>query len=103
MPVKKRKTMKLAKLQEKAVAAVARGRPAGDREELFAAQAVGQPAEEERAEHCPGEIGRPAMPISVLVKRSDGLSFSAPETEPASVTSSPSRIQVTPSATTTSV
>ena len=43
------------------------------------------------------------MPISVLVKRSAGLSFSAPETEPASVTSSPSRIQVMPRATTTSV
>src|SRR5262249_11116829 len=43
------------------------------------------------------------MPMSVLEKRSTSLCFSAPETAPASVTSRPSRIQVMPSATTTSV
>ena len=41
--------------------------------------------------------------MSALLKRSVGLSFSAPESEPASVTSNPSRIQVMPSAATTSV
>src|SRR5262249_43654801 len=43
------------------------------------------------------------MPTSALENCSRGLSLSAPETAPASVTSRPSRIQVTPSATTTSV
>src|SRR5258705_7945980 len=43
------------------------------------------------------------MPTSVLVNCSAGLSLSAPETAPASVTSRPSSIQVTPSAATTSV
>ena len=41
------------------------------------------------------------MPTSRLVNCSVGLSFSAPESAPASVTSSPSRIQVMPSASTT--
>src|SRR3954463_12267962 len=39
--------------------------------------------------------------MSVLVNFSVGLSFRAPASEPASVTSSPSRIQVMPSATMT--
>ena len=42
-----------------------------------------------------------ASPTSALLKRSTGLVLSAPATVPASVTSSPSRIQVIPSATTT--
>src|SRR3984885_13125785 len=43
------------------------------------------------------------MPTSVLVKCNTGLAFNAPATAPTSVTSRPSRIHVTPSATTTSV
>src|SRR5262249_25860832 len=42
-------------------------------------------------------------PTSAFEKRSRGLSLSAGDTAPASVTSRPSRIQVMPSATTTSV
>src|SRR6185437_11010685 len=42
-------------------------------------------------------------PTLALVRLRVGLSFSAPATAPASVTSRPSRIQVMPSATTTSV
>src|SRR6266850_1203785 len=52
---------------------------------------------------APARYALPAKPTSALLKRSTGLALSAPATVPASVTSSPSRIQVMPSATTTSV
>src|SRR4051812_39576385 len=52
---------------------------------------------------APVRYALPARPTSALLKCSAGLSFSAPATVPASVTSRPSRIQVMPSAATTNV
>ena len=102
-PVRKRNRKKLAAFQE---------RPGqrrrneidrdGDEEQLPAAETIGQPAEEERAETAPSEIGAAGEADVGVAKASVGLAFKAPGTEPASVTSRPSSIQVMPSATTTS-
>ena len=68
---------------------------------LLAAEAVGQVAEEQRADDRAGEVE--ASRRGRLRRRSPSVSFdvSAPAIEPTSVTSSPSRIQVIPSATIT--
>jgi len=52
---------------------------------------------------APAMYTPPARPMSKLLMRSSGLAFSAPDTEPAKVTSRPSSNQVIPSANTSKV
>ena len=74
-----------------------------DEEQPLAPEPVGEPAEEQRAQHGAGDIGAAGNPDIGIGEGSCGLSLSAGDTAPAKVTSRPSRIQVTPSATTTRV
>ena len=76
----------------------------GDEEQLLAPEAIGQPAEDD-ARRGPRRSDRRCRPARRphRKRRALGLACSAPATDPASVTSRPSRIQVTPRATTTSL
>ncbi len=102
-PVKKRQKANEAMSQENAVATVAtRYTDERDEEHALAAEAVGQATEEQRAEHRAGDVGR-GRPADLARAESPSVSLrcNAGPSEPTTVTSSPSRSQLTPSAITT--
>ena|SRR5947208_3323797 len=94
---------------ERLINEAARTQPGSERVRLSKAleDAVGkvvrQPQQHVAGEEALNNARAVAIPTSALVNSSTGLSFSAPDRAPASVTSRPSRIQVMPSATTTRV
>ena len=74
-----------------------------DGKQLLAPEPVRQPAEEQRADHRSGQIGAGSDPDLAAgeLQASDSSAIAA-DSDPTSVTSSPSRIHVIPSAQTTS-
>ena len=103
-PVRNRNRAKLQKFHESAVAAVADEIDGErDEEELLAAEPIRQPAEEHRAQHGAGKVGAAGEPNLGIAELQHGALLQRAGDAPTSVTSRPSRIQVMPSATTTSV
>ena len=72
-----------------------------DEEDALASEPVGEAAEVERPEHGAGDVARAGEPMSVAERPSVSSRCRTAPSEPTSVTSSPSSIQLTPSASTT--
>src|SRR5262249_12142011 len=103
-PAKNRNSAKLGKFQENAVAALAMKYTARVMKKSFLRpnRSVSHP-NSNAPDTAPARYMLLTNPTSVLLKCRTGLCLSAPASDPASVTSSPSRIQVTPRAVTTNV
>src|SRR5689334_16570153 len=100
-PVRKRNSAKAKKSWANAVAAVAAMyTPSVTKKRRFLpSRSVSQP-KKKAPSTAPARYALADAPTSASVRWSAGLVFSAPETAPASVTSSPSSTQVMPSAST---